>query len=146
MTTKLSERIAVVGVIDPQVVDDADATTNWVDMSKHHKVAFVLNIGATDIEVDAKLVEALTDSGGTPQDISGLAITQLDATTGENAQTVLEVASNELDQADSYRYVALKVTVGDGTSGAYISAIALGGDLRYGPATDVDLASVAEIV
>jgi hypothetical protein len=147
MASKISEAIAVVGTIDPVTLDSTTgtATSDWVDMSQHHKLAFVVSFGdSASATLDAKLQEA-TDAAGTgAQDISGKSITQLDDTSGVDAQVVVEVASNELDHADSYRYVACVVTA-DGANDAPVSCVALA-DLRYDPASGADLATVKQIV
>ena len=145
MSYKLSQEIAVVGTIDPLLRDDATAETDWIDMSKHQKCMFVIAIGATDIVVDAKLREGLDSTGGTAQDITGKAITQLSAT-DDNKRAVIEEDASELDLADKYKFVSCQIIVGNGTLGADTTVIALASRYRYDPASDADLASVAEIV
>jgi hypothetical protein len=142
-TEQLSEALGVMATIDPQLVDNATVSSDLVDMGVVRRLMFVLNVGATDTTVDAKLREA-QDSGGTgEQDLSGKAITQLGAT-DDNKQVIIEVAAEELSAG--FTHVSLDVTVGDGDTGAYVSAVGLGGIPRHHPASDDDLASVAEIV
>jgi hypothetical protein len=137
-----SDAVAVVAAIDPQLVDNAAKTSDWVALKDHGSVMFVLNVGATDITVDAKIQSADDGSGTNAADITGLALTQITAT-DDNKQFVITVDQSEVNSGDTH--VALVVTVGDGTTGAYISAVGLGFNSNYAPPTDYDLASVGEI-
>lgn len=143
MASKLSQDLAVVATIDPQIADDATVSSDQVDMSKRDKVMFVISVGATDTTVDALVREATDDQGTDEQDLTGKAITQL-AGTDDNKQAIIEVDASEL--SDGFTHVSLDITVGDGTTGANVSAVALVGHARYQPASDNDLASVVQIV
>jgi len=140
-----SERVAVVGVIDPDA-HTANATynklTDAIDMSKWGRVAFIVMAG--DVEdtgtVDFKVTECAT-SGGTYADVSGKAITQLD-TDDDGKQAVVEVLSDELGSGKRYLKGALKTA----TAASDVAVIALGLDAREEPASGSDLASVDEIV
>ena len=138
-----TDDMAVAGAIDPQLVDNASATSDWVSLRDFDYVVFVLNVGATDITVDAKIQSADDSSGTNAADITSLAITQLGAT-DDNKQAVLVVRKDQLAAGDTH--AAIVVTVGDGTTGAYVSAVCLGFVGDYGPASQYDVASVAEIV
>jgi hypothetical protein len=141
MNYYLSENFSIASTVDPQLLNNNSVTSDWVDMSLYRKVSFILNVGATDITVDAKLQEATDSSGTSAQDITGFAITQLTAT-DDNEQVVIEIDATEL--SENYTHVALVVTIGNGSTGAQISAIGLGYEARY---VEVDhLASVAEVV
>lgn len=143
MSERLNEAVAVVATIDPQLVDNTTVSSDLVDMSKFRRVMFVLSVGAVDTTVNAKLREA-RDSGGTgEQDISGKSIAALGAS-DDNKQVILEVSAAEL--SSGYTHVSLNVTVGDGATGAYVSAVGLGGNGRIQPSSDFDLSSVAQIV
>ena len=142
MYNNMGDNLAVVAAIDPALVDDAAVTSDWVDMGKHDQVMFILNVGATDITVNAKLQSADDTSGTNNTDISGKAIAQI-AADEDNSQWVITVRQDELNAGDVA--VALVVTVGDGTAGAYISAVGVALS-NAGPASDYDLASVDERV
>lgn len=134
---------AVVAAIDPQTLDNASATSDWASMADFDYIDFIVNVGATDITVDAKVQSADDSSGTNNTDITNLAVTQLTAT-DDNKQVILRVRSDQLNAGDTH--VAVVVTVGDGTTGAVVSAVGLGFVANYNPATQSDLASVAEIV
>jgi hypothetical protein len=123
-------------------VDNSNKTSDAVDMSKFREAMFVLLIGATDITVDAKLEESnASDFSSGVSDISGKAIGQA-AATDDNKVWVINLKAEEC----SKRYVRLKVTTGDGTTGAYQAAVGLALKPAFGPASDDDLSAVDEIV
>jgi hypothetical protein len=141
MNYYLTENVSIAATVDPQLLNNNSVTSDWVDMSLYRKASFILNVGATDITVDAKLQEATDSSGTSAQDITGFAITQLTAT-DDNEQVVIEIDATEV--SEDYTHVALVVTIGNGSTGAQISAVGLAYEARY---VAVDhLASVTEVV
>jgi hypothetical protein len=137
-----SDGVAVAAAIDPQLADNTALTSDWVSLKDFAQVMFVVNVGATDIEVDAKIQSADDSSGTNAADISGLAVTQLTGT-DDNKQVILSVNQAEVNTGDTH--VAVVVTVGNGTTGAYVSAVGIGFNAEYQPAFDYDVASVAQI-
>lgn len=142
MSNFLSQEMAVVATIDPQLVNNTSATTDWVAVKSFKKFAFVVALGLTDITTDVILQES-ADGGTTPTSITGKTVTQLTASS-DNKQVILEVDTSEL--LSTTTHVACKVTVGNGTSGSFVSVIGLAGRARYEPASDSNLGSVAQIV
>lgn len=141
----LTERIAVVGTIDPDAVTTGASTSDWVDMTKFRQVMFVVAVGilGSSATVDFKVQEAKNSSGGSAQDLSSKSITQLtDAGTDDDKQAIVNVHRDEL--SDGFDYIAGVLTVGTATSDAAV--IILASDPLYAPASDFDLASVDEIV
>ena len=145
MLEKLSQRVAVVAKIDPQLVDAAAKTSDYVDMTKFEKAIFILLVGATDITVDMKLRSFTNGSGGGGADITGKAITQYTAD-DDNKVAIIEITAEELAQVSGATHVAAVATVGDGSTGAQIALVALGGEAKYLPAVNYNLAAVKEIV
>ena len=137
------ERAAVVSTIDPQLGDNTTLNGDYVDLAKFHEVMFVLLLGASDITVDFSVRES-RDTGGTGEQALKSA-TQL-TSNDDNKQVVISVKSEELTQTSAYRYVRPRVVIGDGATGAYVAVVALGMRPRFGPASDDDLADVAQIV
>ncbi len=141
---KLSERLALVATIDP----DANATgvfwTDNVDMSKFNEALFALlyGTGVTTGTATLALYEDTTAGTGTgAQALSGKAATAL--TTGNNDnQALVHVRANDLSQG--YRYVRGRLFLS--TAGADAAVVAFAGAPRFHPASDYDLASVAQIV
>jgi hypothetical protein len=143
-TQALTEQLALVGRVSPQLIDNNTGDTAWVDISKFRRVAFLLLLGATDITVDFKLRSATDSSGTGAADISSYAITQLTAT-DDNKEAWIEIDENKM-AALGRRYVSARVTVADGTLGGNVAVAALAGVARYEPASDNDLATVVQII
>jgi len=143
MASKLSEDMAVVAIINPQLADNTTVSSSLVDMSRFQKLMFIVNIGATDTTVNAKLRQAQDSSGTAEEDITGKAIVALTGT-DDNKQVIIEIDASEL--SDGFDHVSCDVIVGDGATGAHISCVGLAGHARYAPGSNNDLASVAEIV
>ena len=146
MTQALTEQLALMGVVSPQLIDNNTADTAWIDMSKVRRVIFILALGATDIVVDFKLRSATAAAGTNAADITGKVITQFTAT-DDNKQAIIEIRADELGAIGAGRqWVSGRVTVGDGTLGGNVCVVALAGVGRNEPTSDYDLASVAQII
>ncbi len=141
-----SERVAVLGTVDPDVLTAAAHTSDYVDAGNFESIVAVIMAGTlgTSATLDAKLVQATDSSGTGSKDITGKAITQLVKATDDDKQAVINVRSEELDLANSFTHVALTITVGTASSDG--GGVLLGMNPRFGPASDNDLSTVAEIV
>ncbi len=148
MKTQLpSDRVAVVGVIDPDANAAGTLTTGWISMSDFQSVMAVVQAGTlgSNATIDAKLEQASDASGTGAKDIEGAAITQLTEAGGDDdKQAVIYCNGEDLDLKNDFSHVRLSMTIGTANSDS--SAIVLGLDPRYAPASNGDLASVAEIV
>ncbi len=140
-----SERIAVVGTVDPQTVANAAVLTDAVDMALWHEVIFVLALGDMAAEtIDFGIYESAT-SGGSYTAISNKAATQLaaHASNNDNKQIVISVKASQLSAG--MRYIKGRAITGNSTGGP-ACILALGLKPRYGPGSDDDLSSVVQIV
>ena len=146
-TALSSEVAAVIGTVDPDALTAAAHTSDYVSAADFESIMAVIMAGTlgSSATLDAKLVQA-TDSGGTgSKDITGKAITQLtQAGTDSDKQAIINCRAEELDLANSFTHVALTITVGTAASDG--GGLLLGLNPRMAPASDNDLASVAEIV
>lgn len=150
-----SERVAVVGTIDPDANTAASPSTvhksDYIDAKEFHSFMAILQtgiLGAAAI-LDAKLVQATSAAGAGEKDITGKAITQLTEAgasppTTNDKQYVINLRTEDLDRDGGFDFFQLHCTLQDATSD--FSAIVLGLDPRFGPANDFDLDTVAEIV
>lgn len=141
-----SEAAAVAATIDPDALGVGAISSDWVDMAVFPQVmavamAGVLGAAAT---LDAKLEQAQDGSGTGVKDITGKAITQLVKATDDGKQAIINCRGEELDINGGFSFVRLTMTVGAAISDG--GGLVLGMGPRYGPASDNDLASVAEIV
>lgn len=143
-----SEQAAVLATIDPDVTTASTVLSDYVDASEFANYAAIIMAGTlgSSATLDAKLVQATDGSGTDVKDITDKAITQLTQASPDDSdkQSIINLKPEELDLANDFTHFALSVTVGTATSD--IGAVVLGLDPRYGPASDNDLASVAEII
>lgn len=142
---KPSDKATVAAVLNPVSQGAGTVTTGWVSMADFENLLAILQVGALGAAatVDAKLQQASDSSGTGAKDITGKAITQLtQAGTDSNKEVLINVRSEELDVNNSFTHVRLSVTVA--TAASLISAILLGFDARYQPATHK--ATVDEVV
>ena len=142
-----SERVAVLGTIDPDAATAATYTSDWGDMSKFQSVMALIVLGAlgTSATVNAKLEQATDSSGTGAKDITGKAVTELtDVGTDSDKQAIINCRGEELDVSGGFNHVRISLTVGVATSDC--AAILLGLDPRHAPASDNDLSTVDEIV
>lgn len=133
---KGSDKATVVAILDPVSQSAATVTTGWVSMATFFQLLFILQVGAlgSSATVDAKLQQASDSSGTGAKDITGKGITQLTkAGTDDNKQVLINCKQDDLDLANSFTHVRLSVTVA--TAACLISAVGLGLDARYQPAT-----------
>ena len=142
-----SEKVAILGTVDPDVLTAAAHTSDYVSAGLYEQIMAVILAGTlgTSATFDAKLVQATDSSGTGSKDITGKAITQLtEACTDSDKQAIINVRAEELDLANGFDYVALTITVATASSDG--AGILLGLNPRNAPASDNDIASVDEIV
>lgn len=137
-----SNYVALAGALDSQLANNTALTSDWISMSDFHQVLFAVSVGATDTTVDVKVQSADDGSGTNAADITGLSVTQLSAT-DDNKQVLIEVKADQVNTGDTH--VAVVITIGNGATGANVSAVGLGFNGMYLPASAYDVASVAEI-
>lgn len=142
-----SEKVAVLGTIDPDAYTAATYTSDYANCGLFNKLMAIIEVGTlgASATIDAKLRQAQDSSGTGVKDITGKAITQLtQAGTDDDKQAIINLDASELDVENGFEYVQISLTVGTATSDC--GAMLLGLEPRYGPANDNDLASVDEIV
>lgn len=142
-----SDRVGIVGRINPISQSAATVTSGWVSMKDWRSILAILMVGAlgASATVDAKLQQATDSSGSGAKDITGKAITQLTkAGSDDNKQVAINLRQNEMDFNNGFTHARLSVTVA--TADCLIAADILGLDKVAGIATDSDLATVDEVV
>jgi hypothetical protein len=141
--SRVSERLAVVGVINPADAATTAASTGWVDMGKFDRLVGLILVGAVTGTVDAKFQQATTSGGAGAKDVTGAAITQ-QAATADNKQQLVNLRASDLDVNGGFKYARLTVTPTGGTTNL-LGAVVLG-ESHSGLATNLDAASVVEVV
>ncbi len=144
-----SDAVAVVGTVDPDALTATTHDTDWVDLRDFEKLMAIITWGSLgeNATIDAKLREATDSSGTSAQDITSKAITQIDnalTPQSEDQQAIINLSGDEMDVADGFTHVSLRITVATATSDG--AGLLLGFNPRYGPASDRDLSSVVEII
>ncbi|RJP54180.1 MAG: hypothetical protein C4583_03355 [Anaerolineaceae bacterium] len=147
--TRPSDRAAVVGVVNPDALTATTHDSDWIDASKFERFLAIAMVGTLgeSAEFDAKLMQATDASGTGAKDITGKAITQISEDVSpapNNKQALINLRAEELDIANGFTHFMLRLTVAAATSDG--GGLVLGFDPHYGPASDNDLSSVAEIV
>ena len=140
---KSTERNAVVATIDPDAYVSGLFSTDWVDMDDFYEVMFIAMLGTivTTASLDLTIQEARTSGGSGAQNLSGKTLTAL--TSGSNdSQALINVQASDLAQGYSFVRGQMLLSVAGGDA----AVVAVGSRPRHHPASDYDLASVAEIV
>ena len=135
----LHEQWPLVATIDPIDANNADSSTDEVDMSKFHQVGIWIFLGALNdsatntvtVEVSATSGSGFTSLSGKSQAITG---------TDDAKQFFIGVKAEEMS---SYRY--LRVTMAN-SAHSQLTAIAVFGQPRFKPGTDHDLSTVQTAV
>jgi hypothetical protein len=143
---KPSQRVSVVGVIQPQSASSVQVS-GWLDATTFHNFMAVLQVGAlgASATVDAKIQQATSSGGAGAKDVTGKAITQLTkAGTDDNKQVLLNLKQEDLDFNNGFKFFQVSMT--PATAACLISGAVLGFDPRYGMASDNDAATVDEVV
>src|SRR5947207_10004510 len=106
-TEQITQRLGIYAAINPQTLNNANATTGGVDMSLFRRAGFVLEVGAVTGggAITAQLVESnnanmsgATNLGGSNTSLAGL--------NTANKQYTFEGRADQV----SKRYLGLKVT------------------------------------
>lgn len=143
-----SEKVAVLGTVDPDALTAAAHSSDYVDLTKFEQVMAIAMAGAlgSSATFDAKLRQATDSSGTSVKDITGKSITQLTQASPDDSdkQAVINCRAEELDTDNGFTHVSLVITVAVATSDG--GGVLVGLNPRHAPASDNDLASVDEIV
>lgn len=136
-----TELFGIVGTIDPIDANNADSSTDVVDMSKWGALVFIVKTGviAASGTLDFAVYESDLANGGSPSAITGKAITQFtDADDGK--QAIIVVRGDECTK----RYVL--GTMANSAHSQLADVTVLGFFPRYTPTDALDLSTVDEIV
>lgn len=146
MNVKATEQVALLGAIVPSSQAAGTANTGWLSAAQFQKFLAVVQAGAMGSggTIDAKIQQATDASGTNAKDITGKAITELAAAGGGNVQVEINLDAQELDANGAFNFIQLSITTASAASGT--AGLVFGFLPRYGPASDFNAASVAQIV
>jgi hypothetical protein len=137
-TEQLTQRLGIYAAINPQTLNNSNATTGGVDMSVFHRAGFLLEIGAVTGggAITAQLVESnnanmsgATNLGGSNTSLAGL--------NTASKQYTFEARADQM----SKRYLGLKVTE-TGSQNVVMCAAAFGDEAGHKPGNAANDASV----
>jgi hypothetical protein len=140
-----SERAAIIATIDPDAYATGTVTSDWCDLGIYGSAMAIVLAGTitTSAGLDAKIEQGTNSTGGSAKDIDASDITQFTSGNSDN-QAIINIPREALDSTGDFRWIRLSVTTS--TDSVDYAGVILGMDPRWGPASDNDLASVAEIV
>lgn len=146
MTSQLpSEKVAVVGKVDPDANGTGTFGTDWANAENFHSFMAIVSAGiiVASGTVDCVIQQATSSTGAGAVTVAGKAITQL-TTANNDSQAIINLRTDELNVGGGFSFVRALMTLT--TAGSDSDVIMLALEPRYGPANQNDLASVAEIV
>ena len=136
----MHEEWALVATIDPIDANNADTSSDEVDMSKFHQVGVWILLGVlNDSATNTVTVEEASSSGGSFSTISG----KSQAITGsaDGYQYFIGVKAEEMGAGKRY----LRVTQAN-SAHSQLTSIVVFGQPRFKPGTDHDLSTVQTAV
>jgi hypothetical protein len=120
--------------------------SSYVNAKNCGEVSAVVHFGDMASEtLDVALYQAVDSSGTSAKAL--MAITQIaaHASNNDSKQVVISARADEFDVDGGFEHVAVRIVTG-GATGGTVNGQVWGSDLRYGPASLVDNASVVQIV
>lgn len=154
MTNALpSEVAAVVATVDPDAYVPGTYYSDFVDAGDWYGLMALICAGTIDTDgtVDAAVLQSTDSSGSGEKAVTGKSITQLtQAGSDGDKQAVINLRPDELDLANGFRYVRLRIvtddTISPSTAANDLMGVIMGFWPRNGTASSQDLASVDEII
>lgn len=128
---KINERLDIDMALAPVAAGADGQTSSWFSMSGVGRVraeAFFSETTATTATL--ALMQATDAEGNDAKTLSSADDVGTDDTTAESVKLATEVEVGELDLANDFSHVAIRVTYG---SSDYVSAALMRGDLSYRP-------------
>lgn len=130
-TEALHEKVALLAKLNPASVS-GQTVTSWVSVQNYHRFAVLVHVGAVanDSLVNVQVEQALGVQGYGQKILTSKVVETLD-TSDDNAFVWIDVQSEELDAANGYSAINLKVTT-QGTAVILVGYI-LGYEPRFKP-------------
>lgn len=133
---KASEQIAIIGTIDPATVATTAVESDRANPKLWKRIMAVVNAGTIADILTVTLLKSTATTGGTTTALSSVSI----ASSSDNTQVVFNWYG-DTDYDTAAPYVSVKVSASD-TNANTISAVLVGVNGDYLPASDNDLSSV----
>jgi hypothetical protein len=145
LQSKLSEMLAIVGIINPATVANTEVFTTVVDLGANRQAAAIAMIGNIPSETLDFRAYSCDSDGNNAAAITGRAATQLaaHASNNDNKQLVINIRDGDLI-ASGKQHVKFGLVTGGATGGP--CAVVVLAAPRQGIASANDLSSVVEII
>jgi len=149
------QELAIVGTIDPATMSTsggtASTTSAWtdaIDMDVFEKAIFIVQTNTVAASSGVTLTVYADDASATGGMTAAVATSTTLVNANDDSQVWVEVDTEDMNPDNRHRYLRGKLVVAPtaGTSAtATVSAVVLAGRCRYHPASQYDLATVAQI-
>lgn len=119
--------------------------TSYVSLKNYHRAVAVIDVGdmASNATADFSIVQAQDSSGTGVKAITGKAATQLTQAGGDgNEIIVIELRGEELDIANGFEHVAIKMIIG--VDAVELSAILYGIEPRFKPVPTTNWSEIVD--
>jgi hypothetical protein len=141
------QKMAIVATVDPTA--STTAGTYWtdaVDCDVFERVIFIVQTNTVAANTTLTLTVYSDDASATGGMTNAVATSSALTNADDDSQIWIEVDTEDFNVDGRHRYCRGKLVVG-GTAGTidHLSCVVLGANTRYHPASDYDLATVAEI-
>ena len=143
---KGSEELSILATIDPISQGAGSVSTGWIAIANFHALLAVVQTGVlgASATLDAKLQQAQDNVGTGVKDVTAKVIVQIVKATGDNKQALINMKPEDLDNANSFAFVRLTLTVG--VAASLVSAQLLGVNPRYATTDAFNQAGVVQII
>lgn len=138
---KATEKIALVGVVNPQTVANTELFSGVIDLAAYHQALGIALLGNMASEtIDFKCYRCDADGSNA---VAIKSATQLaaSAAANDNKQILMNLTADEL-MASQAQYIKFGLVTG-GATGGPACVVGLGVDSRFGPVTQAT--SVVEV-
>lgn len=143
MNAKATERLGIIGTIDPATVANTQVYSDVADLSKFHQVVGICLLGNMASEtIDFKAYYCDSDGSNATAVTSATQLAAA-ASTNDNTQIAINVRSDDLIAAGK-RYVKFGLVTG-GATGGPAAVVVLGVDARFGPGSAANLTTVQQL-
>ena len=141
------QKMAIVGTIDP--TSSTTAGTFWtdpVDCDVFEKVIFIVSVNTVSANTTATLTVYSDGASATGGMTNAICTSTSLTNANDDSQLWVEVDTEDFNVDGRDRYCRGKLVIaGAGGTIDHLSAVVLGANTRYHPASDYDLATVAQI-
>lgn len=145
MSASLAEELALI-VTTTGTASSTPLVTSYVSAAGFGRALLIAHLGDMAAEtIDIAIYQATSSGGASAKSLKAATQLASSASANDSKQVVIGVDLNDLDVDGSFSFIAGRIVTGAGTGGTCTITV-LGGDVRFAPATNVDNATVIQVV